>query len=177
MCYFLLLPFAWERWVYSLQFWHQEFIHVLRCLGSAGRGHGCRETLYSRGASATCSPAHTQPSHSVLRDWPALAQQLLFIAFYGNSVIDVIIQDSWRDFFWSIYPSRKWDRWEQEKPGACSTKRQFVNCGYFVCLLESTKFVTCVSNLLLIMSLQSADRKIRANVHFQRKRKITPSTI
>lgn len=76
-----------------------------------------------------------------------------------------------------IYPTCERDRWEQEKPGVRGTERQFVNCGYFVCLLESTKFVTCVSNLLLIMSLQSADRKIRANVHFQRKRKITPSTI
>lgn len=140
-------------------------------------GHNCRETLCSWGASATCSPAYTQPSHMILRDWPALAQQMPFIAFCGNSVIDIIIQAPWRDVIWSIYPSHKWERWEQEKPGGCGTKRQFVNCGYFVCLLESTEFVTCVSNLLLIMSLQSADRKIRASVHFQRKRKITPSTM
>lgn len=26
-----------------------------------------------------------------------------------------------------------------QEPGACCTERQFMNCGYFVCLLESTK--------------------------------------
>ena len=43
--------------------------------------------------------------------------------------------------------------------------------------LKAQKFVTCVGNLLLITSLQSADRKIRANVRFLRKRKITPSSV
>lgn len=61
-------------------------------LGRQAGGHGCRETLCSRGASATCAPAHTQPSRTILGDRPALAQQLPFIAFCGNSVIDVIIR-------------------------------------------------------------------------------------
>lgn len=103
--------------VASRVYWHVQMLWV-----------GCRVTLCSWGASATCSPSHTQPSHTVLRDWPALAQQLPFIAFCGNSVNDIVIQAPCRNVFWSIHPSHKWDRWKQEKPGACATTRQFVNC-------------------------------------------------
>lgn len=35
---------------------------------------------------------HTEPRHTILRGWRALAQQLLFITSCGNSVIDIIIQ-------------------------------------------------------------------------------------
>lgn len=64
----------------------------------------------AEGPSANHAPAHTKPRYVVPGDWLALAQQLPFIAFCGNSVIDVIIRAPQRDIFCCFYPSSKRDR-------------------------------------------------------------------
>lgn len=166
----MFFPLSWEG---TLQLLHWGLVDVLRCSGSAaGRPSAPEVPMLLRCPCHMLSSSHPVKPHSP----QGLASISSAVAFYSFFVVTMISSSKFLEEMLSDPSTPLVSGIDESRESQVSVPPRGNLWTVFCLFTWKHKFVTCVSNLLLNMSLQSADRKIRANEHFQRKKKITPSS-